>query len=64
MMELVRLAEYAESKAKEDIAALLEKRSSMLEALTAMSAQPTCLSPLNHVLFSYMLHVLMSCVDV
>ena len=38
MMELVRLAEYAESKAKEDIAALLNKRSAMLEALTAMSA--------------------------
>lgn len=38
MMELVRLAEYAEGKAKEDIAALLNKRSAMLEALTAMSA--------------------------
>ncbi|CAL5218617.1 g317 [Coccomyxa viridis] len=37
MMELVRLAEYAESKAKEDIAALLNKRSAMLEALTAIN---------------------------
>jgi len=36
MMELVRLAEYAESRAKEDMAALLNKRSAMLEALTAM----------------------------
>ena len=36
MMELVRLAEYAESRAKEDMAALLEKRSAMLEAMTAM----------------------------
>ena len=36
MRELVRLAEYAESRAKEDMAALLNKRSAMLEALTAM----------------------------
>lgn len=36
MMELVRLAEYAESRAKEDMAALLNKRSAMLEAMTAM----------------------------
>ena len=38
MLELVRLAEYAESRAKEDMAALLDRRSAMLEALTAMSA--------------------------
>ena len=36
MMELVRLAEYAERRAKEEMSALLEKRSAMLEAMTAM----------------------------
>ena len=35
MMELVRLAEYAESRAKEDAAALLDRRSSMLEAIAS-----------------------------
>lgn len=35
MMELVRLAEYAESRAKENVAALLEQRSNMLEAMAS-----------------------------
>ena len=35
MRELVRLAEYAESRAKEDAAALLDRRSAMLEAMAS-----------------------------
>lgn len=35
MKELVRLAEYAESRAKEDMAALLYRRSAMLEAMSS-----------------------------
>ena len=35
MRELVRLAEYAESRAKEDAAALLNRRSAMLEAMAS-----------------------------
>ena len=35
MMELVRLAEYAESRAKEDMAALLDRRNAMLEAMAS-----------------------------
>ena len=64
MMELVRLAEYAEGKAKEDIAALLSKRSTMLEALTAMSAYrlPTLLHiMLLHYMFS-IVHIPQLCV--
>ena len=57
MMELVRLAEYAESKAKEDTAALLSKRSAMLEALTAMSATHLFM-PLHIILPSPMFTVL------
>ena len=35
MRELVRLAEYAESRAKEDAAALVDRRSAMLEAMAS-----------------------------